>query len=75
MSTPRRVYRKGSSAWTRLIPKQVLHSEELEPKISKVWKIKPHNSKSLAWRETSTKGQGTIIPKRVKFLREQKEKG
>ena len=27
----------------------------------KVWKIEPHNIKSLARRETSTKGQGTIM--------------
>ena len=42
-----------------------------------MWKIEPHNSKPLAWRETSTKGQGTIVPKSVGIVweKEGRQKG
>ena len=37
-----------------------------------VWKNQPHNAKPLAWSKTSTKGQGTKIPKSVRFIWEEK---
>ena len=49
MSPPRRVKMKGSSTWTRLITQQVLDYKEHKAKMCKVWQIKPHHAKSLAW--------------------------